>query len=172
MECVDCHNRPTHTFDLPERAMDKALAFGAIPANLPFIKKESVELLKANYATREEAAEKLPASLLGFYQHQYPELAGKRQEDIQQAGRAVLAIYRRNVFPELKVSWGTYPNNLGHMDFPGCFRCHHGSHTAADGKMITQDCSACHEALAMDETSPEILKTLGITGRMEQIRKQ
>ena len=65
----------------------------------------------------------------------------------------MLAIYNRNVFPDLKVTWGTYPNNLGHTDFPGCFRCHDGSHTAADGKTISQDCSACHESLAMEEAN-------------------
>ena len=171
MECVDCHNRPTHTFDLPERAMDKALALGEIPVSLPFIKKKSVELLKATYATSGEAA-KIPGELLRFYQQNYPDLYAIRLFDIEQAGRSVLGIYRRNVFPELKVSWGTYPNNLGHTDFPGCFRCHDGSHTTADGKAISQDCNSCHEPLAMDEASPEILKTLGITERITRIQKQ
>lgn len=172
MQCVDCHNRPTHTFDLPERAMDKALAFGDIPAALPFIKKESVELLKTTYTSSQEATEKLPAALVSFYQQNYPDIYAKRMDDIRQAGQSVLAIYQRNVFPELKVSWGTYPNNLGHTDFPGCFRCHDGSHTAADGKTITQDCNTCHEPLTMDEASPEILKTLGLTERIQKIQKQ
>lgn len=172
MQCVDCHNRPTHTFDLPERAMDKALALGDIPVGLPFVKKKGVELLKANYATSAEAAAKLLAALITFYKQNYPEVYAKRSEDVHQAGEAILAIYNRNVFPELKVSWGTYPNNLGHTDFPGCFRCHDGSHTAADGKTITQDCNSCHEPLAMDEASPEILKTLGIAERIQRIQKQ
>ena len=84
----------------------------------------------------------------------------------------MLAIYNRNVFPDLKVTWGTYPNNLGHTDFPGCFRCHDSSHTAADGKTISQDCNACHEPLAMEETAPEILKTLGIADRLSGAQKQ
>jgi nitrate/TMAO reductase-like tetraheme cytochrome c subunit len=172
MECVDCHNRPTHAFDLPERAMDKALALGDIAVTLPYIKKKGVELLKATYGSSTEAAEKLPTALISFYQQNYPDLYANRSEDIHQAGRAVLAIYERNVFPELKVSWGTYPNNLGHMDFPGCFRCHDGSHTAGDGKTITQDCNSCHEPLAMDEASPEILKTLGISERISSLQKQ
>jgi nitrate/TMAO reductase-like tetraheme cytochrome c subunit len=171
MQCVDCHNRPTHTFDLPERAMDKALALGDIPVALPYVKKKSMELLTANYPTRSEAAAKLPTELASFYQQNYPDLYRNRSQDIREAGRAVLAIYNRNVFPELKVSWGTYPNNLGHTDFPGCFRCHDGSHTAGDGKTITQDCNSCHEPLAMDEASPEILKTLGIAERISKIRK-
>jgi nitrate/TMAO reductase-like tetraheme cytochrome c subunit len=172
MECVDCHNRPTHAFDLPERAMDKALALGDIAVTLPYIKKKSVEVLKATYATSTEAAAKLPTALVSFYQQNYPDLYANRSEDIQQAGRDVLAIYNRNVFPDLKVSWGTYPNNLGHMDFPGCFRCHDGSHATTDGKTIAQDCSSCHEPLAMDEASPEILKTLGISERISSLQKQ
>ena len=172
MECVDCHNRPTHTFDLPERAVDKALAFGDIPATLPYIKKKSVELLKANYATSAEATAKLPPALAGFYQQNYPDLYAARSQDIHQAGEAVLAIYNRNVFPDLKVTWGTYPNNLGHTDFPGCFRCHDGSHMTGDGKTITQDCNSCHEPLAMDEASPEILKTLGLADRISKVQKQ
>jgi hypothetical protein len=172
MQCVDCHNRPTHTFDLPERAMDKALAAGNISVSLPYIKKEGVELLKAGYATNEEANSKLPAALANFYQQKYPDVYAQRIQDIDQAGQAVLAIYNRNVFPDLKVTWGTYPNNLGHMDFPGCFRCHDGSHTTGDGKTITQDCNSCHEPLAMEETSPEILKTLGIADRISKVQKQ
>jgi len=70
------------------------------------------------------------------------------------------------------VSWATYPNNLGHMDFPGCFRCHDGSHATPDGKTITQDCNTCHEPLAMEEASPEILKTLGIAERISAVQKQ
>jgi len=172
MECVDCHNRPTHTFDLPERAMNKALALGEIAAGLPYIKKKSVELLKANYATSAEAAAKLQPALAAFYQQNYPDLYAARSQEIHQAGEAVLAIYNRNVFPELKVTWGTYQNNLGHTDFPGCLRCHDGSHTTTDGKTITQDCNTCHEPLAMDEASPEVLKTLGIADRIWKVQKQ
>jgi hypothetical protein len=172
MQCVDCHNRPTHTFDLPERAVDKALALGDIAAGLPYIKKKSVELLKANYATSAEAAAKLPSALTAFYQQSYPDVYAARSPDIHQAGEAVLAIYNRNVFPDLKVTWGTYPNNLGHTDFPGCFRCHDGSHTTADGKTITQDCNTCHEPLAVEEASPEILRTLGLADRISKVQKQ
>jgi hypothetical protein len=87
------------------------------------------------------------------------------------AGQAILAIYNRNVFPDLKVTWGTYPNNLGHTDSPGCFRCYDGSHTTANGKeTISQDCGACHQLLAMQDSSPEILKTLGLWDRIEALK--
>jgi len=171
MQCVDCHNRPTHTFELPDRAMDRAMAGGEISTTLPFIKKKGVEVLQATYSSSKEAEEKIPATLQDFYARNYPQLAA-RSRDISQSAQAVLAIYQRNVFPDLKVSWGTYPNNLGHTDFPGCFRCHDGSHVATDGKTIAQDCDLCHHALATDEASPEILKTLGVSDKISTIQKQ
>ena len=172
MQCVDCHNRPTHAFDLPERAMDRALAGGEISVTLPYIKKKSVELLQVSYGTSEEASAKVPAGLVGFYQENYPQIYAQRARDIEQAGKAVLAIYNRNVFPDLKVTWGTYPNNLGHTDFPGCFRCHDGSHAAGNGEFISQDCNGCHEPLAMEEASPEILRTLGIAKPLTNLQKK
>jgi nitrate/TMAO reductase-like tetraheme cytochrome c subunit len=172
MQCVDCHNRPTHTFESPERGMNSALALGQLPVTLPFIKKKGVEVLKVNYGSQKEAAEKLPATFVEFYRQNYPDLYSKRSQDIQSAGQSILAIYNRNVFPELNVKWGTYPNNLGHTDFPGCFRCHDGSHSEAGGTTITQDCSACHELVAMGEASPEILKTLGVEERISRVQKK
>ena len=172
MQCVDCHNRPTHTFESASRGMDDALALGEIATGLPFIKKKGVELLTATYKSTGEAAEKLPSALVSFYKQSYPDLYPTRSQDIEQAAQAVLAIYNRNVFPDLKVTWGTYSNNLGHTDFPGCFRCHDGSHTSANAKTITQDCNACHEPLAMDEASPEILKTLGLEERISKVQKK
>lgn len=172
MQCVDCHNRPAHTFELAEGAMDRALAGGDLPVTLPFIKKKGLDLLKAPYGSSDEAAARIPAALSGFYQQNYPDIYARLVADIGQAGRTLLAIYNRNVFPDLKVTWGTNPNNLGHTDFPGCFRCHDASHTAADGKTISQDCNTCHEPLAMEDNAPEILKTLGIADMLSQFQKQ
>ncbi|HYM09915.1 MAG TPA: NapC/NirT family cytochrome c [Bryobacterales bacterium] len=162
MDCVDCHNRPTHTFEMPEAAADRALAAGDIPAALPFARKQSVEILKKPYASRAEAARLIPGTLEQYYQDKHPEVYAQRRAEIARAAQAVLAIYDRNVFPAMKVTWGSYPNNLGHTDFPGCFRCHDDQHSSADGKKITQDCGACHNLLAMDEASPKILNDLSL----------
>jgi hypothetical protein len=161
MQCVDCHNRAAHSFEQADRAVDSALASGEI-AGLPFVKKTSVALLKAVYKTDEEAQQKLAAGLAQFYGEKYPDIARQRSADIQAAGRAVAGIYARNVFPDLKVTWGTYPNNLGHADYPGCFRCHDENHATSDKKTITQDCTTCHNLLAVDEAAPDVLKTLGL----------
>ncbi len=172
MQCVDCHNRAAHSFEQPDRAVDAALASGEIATGLPFVKKTAVELLKADYKTGAEAQQKIPARLTQFYDEKYPDIARQRIGDIQAAGRAVAGIYGRNVFPDLKVTWGTYPNNLGHADYPGCFRCHDEDHATSDKKTITQDCTTCHNALAVDEPAPDILKTLGLADVIANAQRQ
>jgi len=173
MQCVDCHNRPTHTFELPEGAVDRAMGVGRISPTLPFIKKRAVELLKATYSSNEEASRTIPATLAGVYQQSDQAVSSQRSRDISEAGAEIAAIYNRNAFPDLKVTWGTYPDNLGHTDFPGCFRCHDGSHSTADKKMtITQDCSTCHEPLAIEEAAPGILKTLGLADFVTSLQKR
>jgi hypothetical protein len=171
MQCVDCHNRAAHSFETPDDAVDTAISAGQIAADLPFVKKTGVQLIKAVYQSDEEAGQKIPAGLASFYQQKYPDVASKRASDIQAAGAGLLAAYRHNVFPDLKVTWGTYPNNLGHTDDPGCFRCHDENHATADKKTITQDCNTCHQSLAVEETSPDILKTLGIADAVTSARK-
>jgi hypothetical protein len=164
MDCMDCHNRPTHTFQLASPAVNAAMANGLISPSLPFVKKEAIELLQKSYPTREEARASIPAALDKFYQEKYPDVYANDRAEIAAAGKAILAVYERNVFPAMKVTWGTYPNNLGHMDFPGCFRCHDGDHTSAapDAKTIPNDCDTCHHILAMDEAAPKILTDLGL----------
>jgi nitrate/TMAO reductase-like tetraheme cytochrome c subunit len=156
MDCMDCHNRPTHVFDLPERAVDRALDAGDISPQLPFARKKSVELL------REGGAETIAARFGDYYKTSYPAVFGERKGDIERSAAALAAIHNRNVFPNMKVTWGTYVNNIGHEDFPGCFRCHDDKHANSAGKTITQDCNACHSLLAMEEAAPKILTDLGV----------
>ncbi|HEX2327238.1 MAG TPA: cytochrome C [Candidatus Angelobacter sp.] len=162
MDCIDCHNRPTHIYLLPERAIDRAIATGDISPTLPFVKKTAVSILKQEYATSQDADAKIPAALENFYKNNYAQVYAERRGDISRAAQAVKAAYDNNVFPEMKVTWGTYANNLGHTDFTGCFRCHDEAHSSTDGKTITQDCSACHNLLASDEKNPKILVDLGL----------
>jgi len=162
MDCIDCHNRPSHSYKLPERAVDEAMFAGDLSASLPFARKKGVEILKKEYATREAAAAGIPAALEAYYRETYPPVYKERQAEVVRTARSLLAIYNRNVFPAMKVTWGSYPNNIGHTDFPGCFRCHDDSHISADGRKVTQDCGACHNLLAMEEPAPKILTDLGV----------
>ncbi|HUL17373.1 MAG TPA: NapC/NirT family cytochrome c [Terriglobales bacterium] len=162
MDCIDCHNRPTHTFETPEEGVDKRLAEGLISTDLPFIKKEAVQVLKEKYADRDTAQREIVSQINDFYKTNYAVLYQSHTSAVQQSAEQVAGVYLRNVFPAMNVTWGTYPNNLGHMDYPGCFRCHDGSHTSADGQTITNDCSACHTLLAVDEQNPKVLTDLGV----------
>jgi NapC/NirT cytochrome c family, N-terminal region len=146
MDCMDCHNRPSHPMAAtPERAIDELIARGTIPRTLPFVRREAVKALKVTYPTQEAAGEGISRTLRDFYRSQYPQAYMSQRPDVEKAVQAAEMIYRRNVFPEMNVQFGTYPNNIGHMDFPGCFRCHDDNHKSKDGKAIGQDCESCHK---------------------------
>lgn len=162
MDCLDCHNRSGHAFATPERALDRALAAGQINPGLPFVKREALRLVKAEYPDHDRAGQAIEAGLTAFYRDKYPEVFKTKQTDLRKAIDSVRQVYAGNVFPAMKVGWGTYPNNVGHEDFPGCFRCHDGNHAAPDGRVISQDCDSCHNVLAMEEAGPQILKDLGL----------
>jgi hypothetical protein len=164
MDCIDCHNRPSHAFQMPDRAVDTAMEAGSISAALPFAKKTALEILRKPYATRAQAGRQIPAAFESYYLKAYPAIYSSKRAEVEHSAGAVLAIWRRNVFPPMHITWGTYPNNIGHMDFPGCFRCHDGSHNSSSGASITQDCGACHNLLATEEASPKILTDLGLAG--------
>jgi nitrate/TMAO reductase-like tetraheme cytochrome c subunit len=170
MQCSDCHNRAAHSFELADRALDRAFVSGELSTSLPYLKKTGLELLKAGYTSRDEATQKIPESLAAFYRAKYPDVISKHSAEVTSAGKAIASIYSENVFPDLKVTWGTYPSNLGHTDAPGCFRCHDDSHSTAQKKTITQDCGACHQSVAVEEQSPEVLKTLGIADRIAKLQ--
>jgi nitrate/TMAO reductase-like tetraheme cytochrome c subunit len=173
MQCVDCHDRPTHGFLLPDRALDRAIALGQVSATLPFIKKQGLAALQAGYPTSAEAARRIPMAIDTYYKEAQPQVYQQRRADIAAAGQAILAIYNRQVFPELNVTWGTYPNNLGHTDSPGCFRCHDGAHTTPAGTdVIGVDCGGCHQVLAEGEPAPDILKTLGLWDQLGALKQR
>lgn len=172
MDCIDCHNRPSHTYELPERSVNRALANGEIDVTLPFVRKTAVEALKTEYQTTAESEKGVTEAFIRFYREKHPQVYQAKKAAVEKSANAVLAIYARNIFPEMRVKWGSYPNNLGHTDFPGCFRCH-DERKAADGKrIITQDCNTCHQLLAMDEQKPKILEELGLAPQpVAQLRK-
>ena len=162
MDCIDCHNRPSHPFQPADRALNAAMAAGNIPPLLPFIKKQALEIVQRSYSSKEDAAQKIPAAIESFYRANYAGLYLQRRDQVRKAAQGVLAVYNNNVFPDMRIAWGTYPDNIGHMDSPGCFRCHDGNHAAAGGQTVTQDCSACHNVVAVQEPNPKILTELGI----------
>jgi nitrate/TMAO reductase-like tetraheme cytochrome c subunit len=166
MDCMDCHNQATHVFQTPQEAIDEAMLDGTPSPDLPFVHKEGLQLIQATYASQAEAGQKITAGFDDFYQKQYPDIWNAQRPKVDAAAKRLVSIYDRNVFPDMKVTWGTYPNNIGHMAYPGCFRCHDGSHTTKDGKTLSNDCSLCHNILATDETHPAVLNDLQLQNEL------
>jgi hypothetical protein len=121
------------------------MAAGEIPTTLPFVHREAVKALEATYPSDDAGAAEISRVLRDFYSTQQPNVATSRGAEIDRAVLAVQDLSHRNVFPEMNVRFGTYANNIGHIDTPGCFRCHDDEHKAKDGKKIGQDCESCHK---------------------------
>jgi len=146
MDCMDCHTRPSHPFAASaSRAVNEAMALGAIPKDLPFVKREVVAALEEKHPNQQVAADAIAARLREVYRKNYGKVYMERREHVERAVQEAQRLYRRNVFPAMNVTWGSYPNNIGHMDFPGCFRCHDENHKTAGGAVIRQDCELCHK---------------------------
>jgi hypothetical protein len=161
MDCIDCHNRAAHSFDTPEDALNKDMAQGSPSASLPFVHQESLSLLRASYKSQSEAQTRITSELVTFYRSQYPAIWNAQSPQVYAAAKALIGIYDVNVFPSMKVLWGTHPNNIGHNDSPGCFRCHDGSHNTKAGVSITNDCSVCHKLAVTDVSHPKLLADIG-----------
>jgi len=151
MDCMDCHNRPTHIYEPPEAAVNKAMASYLISRTLPWVKKTVVDALVVEYPTREKAHEGLKSSIATFYRDRYPAVYQARKADVEKAIQTAVNIYDRSVFPDMKVNWKTYSSNIGHRNWPGCFRCHDNKHVAKSGKVLSMECTVCH---TMPERGP------------------
>ncbi len=140
MDCMDCHNRPSHQYHSPERAMNDSMQAGLIDPDLKSIKSIGTALLNEKYETEDEALAKIEAGV----RREFPQPDPR----VDQALAQIKRIYSDNFFPEMKVNWRVYPEHIGHLISPGCFRCHDGKHESEDGEVIRNDCNICHTIIA------------------------
>lgn len=162
MDCMDCHNRPTHIYYPPSKVVNQALELQRIDATLPFIRSTAVKALVQPYSSTAVALDSIGIFIRSFYQETYPQVAESKKASIDAAVAAVQRIFQKNFFPEMRVSWRAYPNNIGHQQDPGCFRCHDGKHASADGKLISNDCSSCHTIIAQGGAT--LKETVSLSG--------
>ena len=148
MDCLDCHNRPSHNYNAPQNFIDIAMKSGKISKTLPGIKLAAMQVLYVDYSTKDSAMMAIQNSVNEYYNSTYPEIATSRKADIDAAITEIQNGYASNIFPFMKASWKSYPNNLGHMESNGCYRCHNNRHSTTEGKVISKDCNLCHNIKA------------------------
>ncbi|NOZ12237.1 MAG: cytochrome C [Acidobacteria bacterium] len=151
MDCVDCHNRVTHVYEPPETAVDNKITRGMVDRTLPFVKREMLAAITADYPSDEAGLQGIRNHLFGFYRSLNAVAGARMSDQIENAVRVAQAIYKRNIHHHMRIGWNTYPNHLGHRDEGGCFRCHNPNMRDRDGKAIRHGCTLCHSILAYDE---------------------
>jgi hypothetical protein len=153
MDCVDCHNRPAHAYLPPDLAVDQSFAAGRLDTSLPFLKREAIALLSKPYNSTDEALNSISSALDNFYRTNYADLYSSKNDSIKSGTKELQRIFQTYFFPEMKTDWQTHPNNIGHLNSAGCFRCHDGEHVSNTGKVITNDCNICHSVI-YDSAAP------------------
>lgn len=157
MDCIDCHNRPSHLYRAPTLFINSAMTAGDIPATLPEIKRLCVELCAEEYPSTDSAFSRIHTTITEFYSENYPEILEHRKSDVEKAIAGLQNSFSRNIFPKMKVRWSEYPDHIGHLNFNGCFRCHNDRHQNTNGEVISKDCNLCHFINAQgNPENPEI----------------
>ncbi|MFN8447745.1 MAG: NapC/NirT family cytochrome c [Anaerolineae bacterium] len=162
MDCIVCHNRIAHLIETPEQLVDAAIASGDIPTDIPFVRSRAVDLLSASYSVPQDAVQAM-ASLDQYYLDNYPN--DYNREEIDGVVSELQTMYADNNYPDQLLDWQTHPNNIGHKDWPGCFRCHDGQHFSADGQVIRMECNLCHSiplVTRADDIEPKLPLTTGV----------
>jgi len=163
MDCMDCHNRPSHSYKPPAYFVNEAMAAGRIPPNVPEIKNLSMEICAEEMPTSDSAMQYIRESIHEFYSENYTDFADENPELIEKAIAGLEDAYLKNIFPSMKVRWDAYPNNIGHLEFDGCFRCHNDLHTAENGDVISKDCNICHTIVAQGPPEDKMMATVAGT---------
>jgi hypothetical protein len=161
MDCIDCHNRPTHIYHPPARSINHVMSLGWIDPRLPGVKGIALQALEAPYVSKQAGVDSIRLRVEEFYRTRYPDVAARDTAAISRAVLELQKIYSRNYFPEMGVSWKRFNDNVGHMYSPGCFRCHDGKHVSREGKVLSRDCSTCHVILAQQFEQDTMRISLG-----------
>ncbi len=148
MDCIDCHNRPSHIYHIPYKEVNTYMSNNRIDKSLPYIKNLSVQILESYSINRENSKKEIDGYINNFYTKYYPDIAKVKQNEITKSIESINRIYLRNYFPEMKANWKHYPHNIGHLYTNGCFRCHDGKHVSNTGKVISHDCNVCHTIIS------------------------
>ncbi|GIK60713.1 MAG: cytochrome C [Ignavibacteriota bacterium] len=162
MDCIDCHNRPSHIYNPADKSVNLSLSLDRIDKTLPFIKSVAVDILETRYSKKEIALDSIRISMHNFYQYNYPEVYKTQLPSIEKSIEEIQKIYSRNYFPTMNVSWRGFPNHISHLYDTGCFRCHDNKHVSEEGRVIRKDCNLCHTIIS--QVTPDGKENVSING--------
>ncbi len=162
VDCIDCHNRPSHIFKPADKSVNLSLSMGKIDVGLPYIKSIAVEALEFPYSSKKVGIDSIKTFIESFYRFTYPEISKLKMESIKKSIIEIQKIYKRNYFPKMNSSWRAFPNHISHLYDTGCFRCHDGKHISDDGKIISKDCTLCHTII--EQVTPDGKQHLSLNG--------
>lgn len=148
MDCIDCHNRPSHNYQVPQNFIDDLITAGEISQELPDIKYLAMEILHQEYPTKDSAFAAIKSRVWDYYTNDYDYMLDTHEKEIGDAVEAIQLGYSQNIFPYMKANWSVYPSHMGHMETNGCYRCHNDHHVSNEGKVISHDCQLCHNIIA------------------------
>ena len=167
MDCIDCHNRPTHNFNSAPVYIDKALLTGDVSKEIPFIKKVSMDILRETFRNKDSALLVIHDNIMNFYKSGYGDYMQKNNELINSSIASIQKAFSQNTFPSMKVTYDVYPEHIGHLESEGCFRCHNDAFKTDDGRTITRDCNLCHTIVGQGK--PQAMQITSIRDTLEFI---
>ncbi len=165
MDCIDCHNRPSHDFKGPMRFINEAMTAGDISPDIPEIKMMAMEVCSEEYASTDEAMAAIESGIITYYSEDHPDYYAENRTKIQSAVETLTKLYAGNIFPEMKLTWDTHLDHIGHLNYRGCIRCHNAVHESEAGDVIRQDCNLCH--IITGQGTPENMITGSIRNPLE-----
>ena len=152
MDCIDCHNRPSHNYNSPPVYFDKAMLTGEVSGDIPFIKRTAMGILRNTFTDKDTAFMQIRDGIINYYKSDFGDYFEKNEARIDQSVAALQKAFSQNTFPAMKVSYDVYPNHIGHLEVEGCFRCHNDAFTSETGKKITRDCNLCHTIIGQGKS--------------------
>ena len=161
MDCIDCHNRPSHNYKPPAFFVNNAITAGTIPKDLPMIKSLAMDLCGKDYSSTDTAMIAIRDGIKLYYKEKYPEIILEKNYLVNKAITGLQTEFKKNIFPEMKVKWNAYSNNIGHLEFVGCFRCHNDNHKSKTGEVISRNCNLCHDINAQGNPDSLQVTTVG-----------
>jgi hypothetical protein len=165
MDCIDCHNRPSHNYKSPSVYFNKAMLTGAVSKSIPFFKKAVMGILRETFTDTDTALMKIDESITDYYKSGYSDYYEKNQDLIRTSVASVKTAFSQNTFPKMKVAYDKYPEHIGHLESDGCFRCHNDGFKSEDGRTISKNCNQCHTIVG--QGSPGSMQYSNIRDNLE-----